>query len=482
MYRKTEQQLKFDNFYLPFGGKLRKDNRWVQLAQAIPWELLETKYARKFASNGMGAPAKPVRMALGALIIKEKCGYSDEELVEQIRENHYLQYFIGLPEYRDETPFDPSMMVYFRKRFDAKTLQEINEIICGVKPKEESNDSGQDKTPPDPSGKNNKGILIVDATCAPADIRYPTDCSLLNEAREKLEAMIDDLYEPFKKQMVKPRTYRKKARKDFLNFTKSKRPKPNAIRRANGKQLQYVRRDLKTINKLLVKNAGRLSDKQRNELEVIQKLYQQQKEMYDTKTHRVEDRIVSISQPHVRPIVRGKVTADTEFGAKVAVSLVNGYAFVDKLSWDNFHEGVELKDCIEKYYQRFGFYPKVIAADKLYRNRDNFQICKQHGIHLSGPKLGRPLKQLDKRQRQQERFYEKIRNAIEGKFGEGKRCYGLDRIMARLKETSECVIMLQFLVMNLKQRLRVLLSRFFKVQFFINAHMVFSIKWIMLEF
>jgi IS5 family transposase len=481
MYRKTENQLTLENFHLPFGGELDPDNRWIKLSNIIPWDQFETKYAAKFAKSNIGAPAKPVRMALGALILKERCGCSDEELVEQVKENPYMQYFIGLPGFQKKAPFDPSMMVYFRKRFDAKTLLEINEIICGVKPKEDSNDSDQGKTPPDPSGKNNKGILIVDATCAPADIRYPTDCSLLNEAREKLEAMIDNLYEPFKQEMVKPRTYRKKARKDFLNFTKSKRPKPNAIRRANGKQLQYVRRDLKTIDKLLSKNPNGLSDKQRNELEVIQKLYRQQKEMYDTKTHRVEDRIVSISQPYVRPIVRGKVTADTEFGAKVAVSLVNGYAFVDKLSWDNFHEGVELKDCIEKYYQRFSFYPKIIAADKLYRNHDNFQICKQHGIHLSGPKLGRPPKQPDKKQRQLERFYEKIRNAIEGKFGEGKRCYGLGRIMARLKETSESVIMLQFLVMNVERRLRVLLSRFFKVQFFIDPNKVFRINWIIVE-
>ena len=87
MYRKTEEQLYLENFYLPFGGKLRQDNRWVQLAGIIPWDFIETKYASKFASSGRGAPAKPVRMALGALIIKEKCGYSDEELVEQIREN-----------------------------------------------------------------------------------------------------------------------------------------------------------------------------------------------------------------------------------------------------------------------------------------------------------------------------------------------------------------------------------------------------------
>jgi IS5 family transposase len=159
------------------------------------------------------------------------CKYScsDEELVEQIKENRYLQFFIGLPEFQKKAPLDPSMMVYFRKRFDAQTLQEINEIICGLKPKKYSEDSGPDQTPPDPDGKNNKGILIVDATCTPADIRYSADSSLLNESCEILEAIIDDLYEPIKQQMVKPRTYRRKARKDFLNFMKSKKPKPKAI-------------------------------------------------------------------------------------------------------------------------------------------------------------------------------------------------------------------------------------------------------------
>lgn len=474
MYRKTEEQLQLDNFYLPFGGKLRKNNRWVQLAEVIPWNLFETKYAAKFAKSGMGAPAKPVRMALGALLIKEKCGYSDEELVEQIRENHYLQYFIGLPEYRDEVPFDPSMMVHFRKRFDAKTLQEINEVICGVKPKKDSDDSGQDD-PPDPSGKNNKGTLIVDATCAPADIRYPTDCSLLNEAREKLETMIDELYEPFKEQMTKPRTYRQKARKDYLNLAKSKKPKPKTIRRAVSKQLRYVKRDLKTIDKLQIINSNGLTQKRRGELAVIQKLYEQQKAMYDTQSHRVDDRIVSISQPHVRPIVRGKVTSGTEFGAKISVSLVDGYAFVDKLSWDNYHEGIELKEYIRNYYRRFGVYPKFAIGDKLFRNHDNIKFCREHGIHLSGPRLGRPPKETDKKQRRLERLLERIRNSVEGKFGEGKRCYRLGRIMAKRKEISESVIMLQFLVMNLERRLRVLLSQFFKILFFGRFPVSFAI-------
>jgi IS5 family transposase len=463
MYRKTNQ-LSLD-FFIAFDGEFDNTNRWVILAELIPWDQFEDQYAARFGSSRFGRLAKPVRMALGALIIKERCGFSDEELVEQIKENPYLQYFIGLPKFQKTAPFDPSLMVHFRKRFNAKTLQEINETICGVKSKKDSDDSGPDE-PTDPTGKNNKGTLIIDATCAPADIRYPTDCSLLNEAREKLEAMIDDLFEPFKKRMVKPRTYRQKARRDYLNLTKSKKPKAKAIRRAIGKQLRYVKRDIKIITELLTMNPDGLSSKQRDELKVIQTVYEQQKFMYDSRTHRVNDRIVSISQPHVRPIVRGKVARDTEFGAKITVSLVNGYAFVDKLSWDNYHEGVELKDSIENHRRRFGAYPKFVAVDKIFRNHDNIKFCKERGIHLSGPRLGRPSKATDPKQRRQERMLERTRNAIEGKFGEGKRRYRLGRIMARLKETSESVIMLQFLVMNLEKRLRVLLSQFFKVLFF----------------
>ena len=470
MYRKTERQLPLENFYLPFSGELNPENRWVKLSKIIPWDVIEEKYASLFAKSGKGAPAKPVRMALGALIIKETLGLSDEELVNQMTENPYFQYFIGLPEFQKEAPFDPSMMVHFRKRLNGQVMQEINELIC-LEKKSDDRDPDDKNAPGGGSGKKNKGRLIIDATCAPADIRYPTDLSLLNEAREKLEMTIDTLYEPFKGQMVKPRTYRRNARKDYLYQAKAKKHHKKALRKAVGKQLRYVARDIRIVKDLLnMDGHGKLNQKQEREFQTIQKLYEQQQAMYDKKTNQIEDRIVSISQPHIRPIVRGKARAQTEFGAKIIVSLVDGFAFVEKLDWNNFNEGTLLIDSIEKYRERYGYYPKVACADRIFRNRKNLEFCKQNGIRLSGPRLGRPNIKKLKSQKRIEQMDNRIRNQIEGKFGEGKRCYGLGCIMAKLQETSECVIHLQFLVMNLQRKLQLLFVRFFLARFELSMY------------
>jgi len=127
MYRFEEQaQISSENFELPFEGKLSEDNRWVIMASLIPWSDFEEEYASIF-SEEMGAPAKSFRMALGALIIKEKLGISDRETVEQIKENPYLQYFIGISFYSHETPFDASMLVHFRQRIGIELVNRINQ-------------------------------------------------------------------------------------------------------------------------------------------------------------------------------------------------------------------------------------------------------------------------------------------------------------------------------------------------------------------
>ncbi|WP_144029152.1 transposase, partial [Paenibacillus rigui] len=166
-------------------------------------------------------------------------------------------------------------------------------------------------------------------------------------------------------------------------------------------------------------------------------------------------------QPHVRPIVRGKVNAPVEFGAKIAISLCSGYARMEKLSWDNFNECTTLQHAVETYYARHAYYPEAVLADQIYRNRENLAFCKARGIRLSGPQLGRPKKE-NKQDKIIARQDAAERNAIEGKFGEGKRAYGLGRIRARLRETSETVIALQLLIMNLERKLRLLFLSIFR--------------------
>lgn len=218
-----------------------------------------------------------------------------------------------------------------------------------------------------------------------------------------------------------------------------------------------------------------LDDKQLAYLATILQLYEQQQSMYDNKTRRCDDRIVSIHQPHVRPIVRGKATAGTEFGAKFTATVVDGYAEVCNLSWDAYNESQDLIDACEQYKARHGHFPKRILADKIFRTRKNLQYCKDRDIHLNGPPLGRPPKdpQVLNEQLRLEREESGERNAIEGKFGEGKRRFSLGLVMTKLKATSETQIHLSFLVMNLQKILRDLFVSLF-IDLFPANHRWFS--------
>ena len=463
MYRHNSKQLEFEQFSLPFNGGLRSDNRWIKIAKFIPWEEFEILYSKSLSSSQMGSPALSVRIAIGALIIKERLGTSDEETVEQIRENPYLQYFLGFKGYRDEAPFHPTMFVHFRKRIGKKTLANINEAIT-KKALAQAIKASADKPQDDKNGgpgssvAKNKGKLLVDATCTPADITFPTDLKMLNTAREKSEEVIDILHRPLKGKQKKPRTYRKKARKEFLSVAKSKKVSKSKRRKAIRKQLGYLRRNLKNIEKQCRQSSlTALTRRQYKNLLVIHEVYRQQKWMFDHRENRIDDRIVSISQPHVRPIKRGKANAATEFGAKISASLVDGFAFVDRISWDAYNEAGDLKEQIELYHNRFGFYPQSVHADKIYRNRDNRKFCKKFGIRLSGPALGRPPKQIDSQLKKQARQDELDRIPIEGKFGQAKRRFSLSKIMCKLARTSETAIAVTFIVLNIERWLKAIL-------------------------
>ena len=446
---KDNSQLRIEDFVFPY-GKLDPENDWVRLAALVPWDVAEDRYAAQFANNGH--PAHPARMALGSLLIQRRLKCSDQWLVKHIGENPYLQYFIGMKEY-GPCPFGASTLAAFRKRFSEQDLAAILEASVPKTERAEKGDSDDGDDPP------NSGTLVLDATCCPVDIAYPQDIDLLNQARKNVEKTVDELCEQTGQK--KPRMYRRRARKDYLHLSKNKKRNAKAIRSAVRKQLQYIRRDIGYIAGMVQKGV-KLSQKQADRLNIVTTVYEQQRIMFEAGTHSIPRRIVSLTQPWVRPIVRGKTHANTEFGPKLHISLVDGYARIERLDFEPFQESEDFWRVMARYRERYGCYPERVLADKIYRNRQTLAFCKEHRIRLSGPALGKPPENptLSRQAKKQEYQDSCDRNIVEGTFGTAKTAYGLARVMARLPETTFCLIGVALLLLNLTKSLRLAFALF----------------------
>lgn len=469
----SSSQLVIPGFETPFEQHLDPGNRWVVMAKYLPWDDICNIYLHHLGVSDTGRPGLNARIVIGSLIIKHICNLDDRETVQQISENVYMQYFIGYPSFSTALPFDASLFVEFRKRLGLEQVNAINERIVELKTKLEASpqktdtdmpkgDKGdQEESPADSvplssgdlsgddiveEGSNvketHRGRIILDATACPQNIAYPTDHDLLSQAREKSEELIDLLY---RKEIHgnKPRTYRRNARKHYLKVAQNKNKSKKLIYSAVGKQLRFLKRNIKSINALLDKyQKFPLSGKNHKYLLVITTLYEQQQQMHRTRSHQIDHRIVSIHQPHVRPIVRGKSHAKVEFGSKIHVTLIEGISFLDDLSWDAYNEGSRMMGYVENHKRRFGCYPSHVLADKIYCTRENRKALKEKGIKLVAKPLGRP-------KAVPEHVSPGERNPIEGKFGQAKTAYGMGCIKARLKETSETWIACIILVLNL---------------------------------
>ncbi len=381
------------------------------------------------------------------MIVKHILNLDDRETISQITENMYLQYFLGYSSYIKEPPFDPSLFVDIRKRLGPELIAKMNKRIhefAMEKSVDKKRKSSKNKDSPPQDKGTNKGEVIYDATVCPQDIAYPTDLGLLNKAREITEGIIDELHSKSQHEH-KPRTYRQIARKAYLKVAQNKNPSKKVVRKGIKSQLQFLRRNFKTIDKQLDGfQIFPLPYRLQRSYWIIQTLYGQQLQMFKSRSHQVADRIVSIHEPHVRPIVRGKARAKTEFGAKIHLSLVDGFSFLDTISWDAYNEGSHLQEYVESYRGRFGFYPAKVLADKLYCSRENRKWLKGKKIKLAAKPLGRPsAKAVANHVSPGER------NPIEGIFGQAKNSYGMNRIKARLKNTSQSWIASIILVLNL---------------------------------
>ena len=277
---------------------------------------------------------------------------------------------------------------------------------------------------------------IMDATVAPSNIAYPTDANLLNHARLIVENLIHKIWvqtEYLRDKSEQELPYLKTDARDVhLSLVKDKslwtREKMRPI---VGKLLDYLGRALDRFMELRERfSTIRLRKHTEDRIPVILKLLEQQTAMYVANSKRCPDRIVSIYQPFVRPIVRGKQRNPTEFGQKLHLMDVGGTTLMLRTDWNNYTEGTELPAGVEHYYKVFHRLPVAVLADLAYKTRVNRIFCRCLGIRFTG-RLRRQ-KEADAAKADAAPFAvedARERSIIEGRNGTLKVGYGLDKVM-----------------------------------------------------
>lgn len=455
---------------------LSKTNRWVRLADALEWKTIEERYNERLNNHDRGAGNKPARMVIGAMIIKHMLRASDQVTIDHIQENPYMQYLVGLKYFREEPVFTPELFVYLRKRIDEGFFNEVMLSIhkdCIKKAESLATDNGAADDKGGTSGSTtdqrqpvtHKGKMKIDATCTDAEVRYPTDINILEDASREVERLLQKLCD--KAGVSKPKSGRGDARSCFVKYLKRKSKGRKLVRSTKKLLLHLLSKDLQrlmaTIGTLASDTLHCLNRTDLRNLAAIRTAYVQQKGMYDNDVHSCMNRIISIFQSHVRPIVRGKAGRKTEYGAKIGVSVVNGFTYIDHLSWEAYNESSDLKLQLETYKSRYGYYPREVQADKIYLGRENRRLLKDLGIECHCPALGRPPKNPSREEETLRRKASAERNGVEAAFGTAKRVYGANDIRAKLPETARTWIGACFFVRNLKKFLQGLLRLFSEI-------------------
>jgi len=436
---------------------LSKSNRWVKLADHLPWEKIEMEYNKRLRNEHNGAGNKPARMVIGALIVKHVERLSDEKTIQAIQENPYMQYLLGLTAFTEKPVFVPELFVLIRKRLDTDFFNMLTQMLAeadGSIPKQETTDD---------DGNAHGGTLKIDATCCDAEVRYPTDCNLLEDGSRLIDRLLDKFCS--RSHVRKPQTRRTESRRAFITLTKKRRKSKKLVGKTKLTQLRCLQADFQVFLDFLGKHSIELikcfSRHDHKCLQAAFKMYKQQKMMFEENVRTCADRIISIYQPHLRPIVRGKAKAKVEFGAKIGTSIVNGYTYVDHLSWDAYNESADCTLQTERYMKRFGLLPKELEADKIYLGKENRKYLKDNGIECYNRPLGRPPKEENDLHAEDRKRAVGERNEIEATFGTTKRVYGANDIRAKLDNTADTWIGACFFAKNIMKFLRGLLRLIF---------------------
>ena len=358
------------------------------------------------------------------MFLKMHTGLSCPKLMEQLNGNIHYQMFC-------DVIIEPT-----RPLTNYKLLDDIMLELAGKLKIQQLQDILAERWKP---YMENLDTLYTDATCYESEMRYPTDPKLLWEGIEKSYETMCEL--SARLGIHRPRTKFLDVQKANLTFRKQRKHTKSQTRKMTRRLLELLGKILKEIRKIerSIENAENLlTVREKIELDIITKMYRQQKNHFQSRDCResIPDRIVSINKPYVRPIVRGKEVKSVEFGAKVNNILVDGISFIEKLSYNAFNEGTRLIHCIKMHKRLFGVDVKKIGGDTGYAGTENRDFCKENGIQTSFVKRGRPFSEEKKEKDLVRKELARVRaTAMEGSFGTQKEHYDLKRVKARTKKT-----------------------------------------------
>ena len=367
------------DFYDLFGvtfeySELGRMKRLLPLREmAVNFGLVSKRPGRKRGPKPFFSPEGKVAL----MFLKMYTQLSAPRLLEQLNGNVHYQIFCGI----SINPLRP-----------LKNYKLIDDIVSELSDKlkiQQQQDILAEAWKP---YMKNLETFYTDATCYESDMRYPTDQKLLWECNEKSYRMMCEMSQRLG--IHRPRTKYLDVEKANMGYVKQRKHSKPQQRKMTRRLIHLLGKVLGEIRKMIrEQNAeGVLTVREQSTLDIVTKVYRQQKNHFGSNDPResIPDRIVSISKPYVRPIVRGKEVKNVEFGAKCNNILVDGVSFIEKLSFNAFSEGTRLEHCIKMHKRLFKVEAKRIGGDTGYAGTSNRDLCKNLGILTSFVKRGRP--------------------------------------------------------------------------------------------
>jgi hypothetical protein len=402
-----------------------------QLYQSIPFKTPASKIPLPaYEKSGRGRkPFLKVEGGIALMVLKHYLGLSDELLIERLNTDWCMQYFcgvqLGLRKIKDKNLVS-WWRNYLGHHLNIAELQCV--LIASWKPYMEQTH-----------------VTLMDATCYESHLRYPAAVKLLWEGVVKVYAVVQQ-----KRNRLKLRSSRSnytKHKKLFMLYQRSRKKTKRKEKKLRKQLLKYLLRLVQGLEDLQNKQQFNYSNKDKKMLATIKTIYEQQHELLYGSSDKIPHRIVSISKPYIRPIVRGKEIKPVEFGAKVHKVQISGISFIEHLSYEAFNEGTRLKQTVAFHQKYFGRLSQL-GADGIYATNENRRYCNKLGIATSFVAKGNDGKLSHQKQVMRSALSVVRGTVLEGSFGNEKNHYLLDKVKAKTQPTETAWIFFGMLAAN----------------------------------